>query len=99
MSCPYKHILGIPGQGVHAARFLGLSINDILMTIAAAALTSLIFKLPFWPTLLIWLIVGEVLHYLFGVQTALLDYIGLRVQCDTSRVGVAPTLLSNHTYP
>ena len=44
MSCPYKYILGIPGQGVHAARFLGLAINDVLMTIAAAFLTSLIFR-------------------------------------------------------
>jgi hypothetical protein len=30
MSCPYKHALGTPEQGVHATRFLGLAWNDTL---------------------------------------------------------------------
>jgi len=84
MSCPYKYILGIPGKGVHAARFLGIAINDTLMTIAAAILTCLVFKTPLWQTLLVWFLAGEVLHYLFGVKTAALDYMGIRVQCDSS---------------
>ena len=84
MSCPYKHILGIPGQGVHAARFLGLALNDTLMTIAAALITSWLFKTPIVYTLIAWFVVGEVLHYLFGVQTAALDYMGIKVPCDSS---------------
>ena len=84
MSCPYKYILGIPGQGVHAARFLGLALNDTLMTIAAAFITSWLFKTPVIQTVLVWFVAGEVLHYLFGVQTAALNYMGIQVQCDST---------------
>ena len=81
MSCPYKHILGIPGEGVHARRIWGLAMNDILLTIAGAILTCILFRFPFWPTLIAWFVVGEILHYAFGVQTAFLTKIGITVGC------------------
>lgn len=82
MPCPYAHVLGVPGQGVHAPRFLGLALNDILATIALAFVTSLLGGWPFWPVLIIWFLIGEVLHYIFGTQTAFLTMIGLRTVCD-----------------
>jgi hypothetical protein len=45
MLCPYANILGIPEQGIHAKRFMGIALNDTLMTIVAALLTSLIFHI------------------------------------------------------
>ena len=82
MPCPYAHVLGAPGQGVHAPRFLGLALNDILATIALALVTSFACGWPFWPVLLVWVLIGEVLHYMFGTQTAFLTMIGVRVDCS-----------------
>jgi hypothetical protein len=77
MPCPYAHILGIPGEGVHAKRIFGLAFNDMLATIIAALLTSLLFKVPILSSLLWWFVAGEVLHYIFGVNTAFLKMIGV----------------------
>ena len=77
MSCPYSTLLGIPGKGVHATRFLGLALNDTLMTIIAALVTSVLFKINITTSLIAWFIGGEVLHYIFGVNTAFLKMIGI----------------------
>jgi len=78
MSCPYKYILGIPGKGFHSTRFMGLALNDTLGTIGLALLTSWIFNINVWLSLIVWFISGEVLHYMFGVQTAFLSMIGIK---------------------
>jgi hypothetical protein len=77
MPCPYAHILGVPGEGVHAKRIFGLAFNDMLATIIAALLTSFLFKVPILSSLLWWFVAGEVLHYIFGVNTAFLKMIGV----------------------
>ena len=78
MSCPYAHILGVPGQGVHARRVFGLALNDMLATIVAAGITSYFLKMSFLFVLLLWFLAGEVLHYLFGTQTAFLTMLGIK---------------------
>lgn len=80
-SCPYRYALGIPEKGVHAVRFAGLALNDTLMTIIAAVLTSYAFKINFGISLFSWFAVGELLHYGFGVETAFLKMIGVKVVC------------------
>jgi hypothetical protein len=82
MGCPYKYALGIPGQGFHSTRIYGYALYDILATIVLAFVTSYLTKQPFLPTLVFWLILGEILHYVFGTQTAFLTSIGIKVQCD-----------------
>jgi hypothetical protein len=77
MACPYSTLLGIPGQGIHAARIFGVALNDTLMTIAAAALTSYFFRLNFIYSIFGWFVAGELLHYAFGVNTAFLHMIGI----------------------
>lgn len=81
MPCPYATLLGKRGEGVHSRRFLGLALNDILATIAAAALTSFFFNISFLYSLIGWFLAGEILHYAFGVDTAFLEYIGLKPKC------------------
>lgn len=78
MGCPYKFILGIPGQGFHSSRFLGYAVNDTLGTVGLALLTSWLFRINIWLSLAVWFISGEILHYYFGVQTAFLTTIGLQ---------------------
>lgn len=80
-SCPYKYVLGIPEKGVHAVRIAGLALNDILMTIIGAVLTSYAFKIDICISLFSWFVVGELLHYGFGVETAFLKMIGVKVVC------------------
>lgn len=78
MSCPYANVLGVPGEGVHAHRFMGLALNDMIATVVAALLTAWIFKISFLYSLVGWFIAGEVLHYAFGVDTAFLKMLGIK---------------------
>jgi hypothetical protein len=82
MVCPYAYVLGIPGQGVHAPRIWGYARNDILATIAIALITSFMTNTSFLKNLLAWFILGEVLHYAFGTQTAFLTTIGVNACPD-----------------
>ena len=77
MSCPYANVLGVPGQGVHAKRFLGLSLNDMIATVVAALVTSWFLNVPLFYSIIGWFFAGEVLHYAFGVNTAFLKMIGI----------------------
>ena len=81
MPCPFAHVLGVPGEGVHAKRIFGLAFNDIIATIVVAIITTYIMKIAIWKTLLFWFILGEVLHYAFGTETAFLKMIGLTPLC------------------
>lgn len=78
MSCPYKHILGIPEKGFHAIRLFGLALNDMLGTIGLAFIVTYIYEVSLWKSLLGMFVLGEVLHYLFGVQTAFLTAIRIK---------------------
>lgn len=77
MSCPYSELLGVRGQGVHSKRIAGFALNDILATIIAALITSYVFKVSILVSLVSWFIMGEVFHYIFGVDTAFLELIGV----------------------
>ena len=76
--CPFAFALGVPGQGVHAARIYGYALNDTIMTIIAALITAYFYEISVWKSLVGWFITGEVLHYLFGVQTAVLTTLGIK---------------------
>lgn len=84
MPCPYATVLGIRGQGVHSKRFLGMALNDILATIVAALMTSYFFNVSLLYSLLGWFLAGEVFHIAFGVDTAFLEYVGLKPKCSTA---------------
>jgi hypothetical protein len=78
MNCPYKHILGIPEKGFHATRLFGLALNDTLGTIVLAFILTYIYEVPLWKSLIGMFVLGELLHYLFGVQTAFLTAIRIK---------------------
>ena len=81
MPCPYANALGEPGKGVHAVRIFGLARNDLIMTIIAAIVTAYLFNISFLVSFIVWFTAGEVLHYLFGTNTAFLRMIGINVNC------------------
>lgn len=82
MSCPYKNIFGEPKKGFHSTRFLGFAVGDTVGTVLLAWLISYIWNFKFFPTLLWTFIIGEILHYIFGVQTSFLSVLGIKVSCE-----------------
>jgi pheromone shutdown protein TraB len=81
MPCPYANLFGVPGEGVHATRIFGLAFIDTFLTILLALLTAYLTKTSVIANFIIWFIVGEVLHYVAGTQTAFLTMIGIHIKC------------------
>lgn len=63
-------LFGKPGEGAHALRVFGLPIVDWIGTIGLAALVTWMFKVPFELSFTGFLLLGILLHWVFGVQTA-----------------------------
>ena len=83
MPCPYADLFGAPRTGAHSMRFGGLAVVDTMITLVAAFGVVWALKISFWTALLFLLVLGEVLHYVFGTQTALLTALGIKVPtCD-----------------
>lgn len=82
MPCHYANLLGVPGEGVHAIRIFGLSFVDIFLTLMLALFTAYLTKTSVIANFVFWFIVGEVLHYVAGTQTAFLILIGLNPTCE-----------------
>lgn len=78
MSCPYKDIFGKPNTGFHSKRVLGLALGDTVGTIGLGVVFSWIFHASLLYSILGMFVLGEVLHYFFGVQTAFLTMLGIK---------------------
>lgn len=81
MACPYANLFGVPGQGVHSTRILGMAQNDWLATIILAILISFMFNVNFVYSLVGLFVLGEILHYVYGVKSAFLKMIRLEPAC------------------
>jgi hypothetical protein len=79
MPCPYSALFGAPRTGAHSVRFAGLAVADTVVTIVAAFGVVWALNISFWTALLALVVFGEVLHYIFGTQTALLTALGIKV--------------------
>jgi len=81
MGCPYAFIFGKPSEGVHSQRFLGYAVVDSVATVISAILITYIWNVSLWKSVVGLFVVGEILHYFFGVQTAFLTTLGITVRC------------------
>ena len=81
MSCPYKFLFGVPGQGFHSTRFLGMAAGDWIGTLLLAWMTSYLTRTSFVWNLVVWFVVGEAMHWYFGTPTAFLKMVGLTPRC------------------
>lgn len=83
MPCPYSTLFGAPKTGAHSVRFAGLAVADTVLTIVAAFGVVWALNISFWTALLALFVLAELLHYIFGTQTALLTALGIKVPtCD-----------------
>jgi hypothetical protein len=71
MSCPYRHILGKEGEGVHSYRIFDIAIIDVIFTIIGAFIISYIFNYNFFIVLICLFILGIILHRIFCVNTTI----------------------------
>jgi hypothetical protein len=81
MSCPFKNALGVPGEGFHSTRFMGLAVGDTVGTFILAWI--IIARMAGWaylPTLIALFVLGEVLHWYFCVDTAFIKAVTQNVQ-------------------
>jgi len=70
--CPfskYRDIFGQPNTGVHALKFKGTSLVDYSLSIALAFLITALTSWPLVLTTIGVLLIGIILHILFGVNT------------------------------
>jgi hypothetical protein len=75
MACQYKNSLGVPGEGFHSARFMGLAVGDTVGTVILALIVARIFDFKFGPTLLFLFILGEILHWYFCVDSTVMKWV------------------------
>jgi hypothetical protein len=85
MGCPYKNLFGAPGTGAHSYRFMGVAVVDTVLTILVAWFSSWwVGGGTFFEYLILWFVLGEVLHYLFGAETAVIKMLGIPIQCSST---------------
>jgi hypothetical protein len=69
MSCQYKYLFGIPGQGIHKYRFLETPIVDYVGTIILAMILTKFTKIPLVLTTIGMFVLGILLHMVFCLRT------------------------------
>ena len=81
--CPlskFNKIFGIPGKGVHHFRILDVAAVDYFLTLIGALILSYLTQIPLVLSTIGLLILGVILHTLFGIPTNAVKYLGL--SCD-----------------
>lgn len=80
MYCPfskYATIFGEVGKGAHAYRMCDVAMIDYVMTIMVSLLTTCLTKIPIVITTIFWLMMGVIMHVIFGVPTSTVKWLGL----------------------
>jgi hypothetical protein len=78
--CPfskYSKIFGISNKGFHRFRLINTAAGDYIGTIIGAIILTYFTQIPLVLTTIYLLVLGIVLHILFGVPTAAVKYLGL----------------------
>ena len=73
--CDYKHVFGVPGEGVHRMRFGDAAATDYFMTIVGAWILSRWSGVPIVLTTIFLFAVGIILHWIFCVPTAAVKFL------------------------
>lgn len=74
----YKDIFGVPNKGLHSYRFLNTAIVDYLLAFLVIIALTLLFKIPLVASTIITFVAAVLLHYLFGVETNTVRWLGLK---------------------
>jgi hypothetical protein len=77
--CRYKNIFGKPNLGLHKIRFGPFGFVDIIVTFALAGLFAWIFDINSLYTFIALFVIGQLVHWLFCVDTAFMNFISCRL--------------------
>lgn len=67
--CVYSTALGVPGQGIHSYRIADIAVVDVIMTLVAAYIITLITGIPYTYSAIGLFVLGIGAHRLFCVRT------------------------------
>jgi hypothetical protein len=67
--CKYKNAFGKLNTGIHSYKIGGVSVLDFGVAAIAAYLLSLLLRTNFLTTLILFLILGIIIHRMFCVRT------------------------------
>ena len=73
----FKDIFGKPNTGIHKIKLGDTSIIDYFATIIGAMIISYYTDIPLVIMTIMLLLLGILLHILFGVNTSTLKYLGI----------------------
>ena len=79
--CPFKkysEIFGRVGEGVHRFRILDTPVVDFVLTLLLAMLITWLTKIPSVITTIVCFLVGILIHILFGVNTTVVKWLGIK---------------------
>lgn len=72
MFCKYKDMFGKPNEGLHKYRIFDIAIVDVVMTIIAAYLITLVWpEFHFTNVLMVLFLLAILMHRLFCVRTTI----------------------------
>ena len=69
--CRYRDTIGQPGKGIHSFKICHIAVVDVVSTLIGAWIIAKVFKLNYLLTLLIFWILGMILHRIFCVRTTI----------------------------
>ena len=69
--CKYKNLFGKPNTGLHSFRIFNIAIVDLILTIFAAYLFSILFKISFLYSFTALFVMGIIMHHIFCVKTTI----------------------------
>ena len=70
--CPYKHLLGKPGTGIHSYRLFNIAIIDVFVVLIFAHFLCILFpRVPKYIFYIGIFVVGILVHRLFCVRTTI----------------------------
>lgn len=75
--CAYKDSLGVPNEGIHKSRVLGIAANDLIGLILLIVVIVLTFKTDILTTSIVLILITIFIHWLFCVPTAVNKVLGL----------------------
>ncbi len=73
----YKDIFGKPREGVHSIRILDIAVIDVIFVIIVSLSISYYMRYNHLLTFVIIFLLGIFFHWLFGVETTVMKYIGM----------------------
>ena len=73
--CKYKNMFGKPREGLHSTRIFGMAAVDLIGTLIGGYVIANFMKWNVLYTILGFLVIGEMFHYLFCVDTAVIKLV------------------------